>query len=368
MWIFTKTAIFTLTVNKQLIVNIQGALTKQVVRILRDIPGVTVDTQPLLTEGRRPDILISAGDVTHVVELKTQRVTNAAAARQLADYARRNSGETRLLLVAQSTTEGARHTLEEAGIAVIDGLGNMRVELPGMYIWAEGRHDDTTVGRRIGEPPVNLRGRAGVATQVLLMEPQRLWGVNELANIAEISTALAHRVLRRLEREKIVVVEGVGPQRVRRVTNPTALLDLWVEEMQDRKVRQLRGFRLARNPRTLAKILSEVLGHHNIEHAVTGAAGAAQLAPFISAIPITDVWITETYSLEEVAANAGLEVVNDGHNVIFRQALGDGPLAFREKVKNTWTVNKFRLYFDLRSDPRRGIEQANRLREEIIGF
>jgi hypothetical protein len=200
------------------------------------------------------------------------------------------------------------------------------------------------------------------------MDPRRFWGVNDLADAAEISTALAHRVLRRLERENIVVVEGVGPQRIRRVTNPTALLDLWVEEMRDRKVRQLRAFRLSRNPRSRARILSNALESENVEHAVTGPAGAAQLAPFISAIPITDIWITDTVSLEDAAVQGGLEVVNDGHNVILRQAFGDAPLICREKIENTWTANRFRLFLDLRNDPKRGREQANRLREEIIGF
>jgi hypothetical protein len=50
------------------------------------------------------------------------------------------------------------------------------------------------------------------------------------------------------------------------------------------------------------------------------------------------------------------------------QAPGDAPLAFRTKVDDIWTANPFRLYHDLRQDPQRGREQADRLRKEVIGF
>jgi hypothetical protein len=365
---FTKQAIFTVVVKNYPSVNIKGPLEKEATRILQEIPGVTVEVEPTLPGGRRPDILVRAGDVTHVVEVKVQRVTNAAAARQLADYARQIPGQTRLLLIARSTTDEARRLLEDAGVALIDSHGNMRVELPGMFLWSEGRAPGAEVARVPGQPPVRLTGRAGVAAQALLRAPQRPWKVNDLAEEAAISTTLAHRVLARLERENLVAAEGAGPHRIRHLTNPTALLDLWAEEMRDRKVRQVRGFRLARDPRTQAKALSKALDGANIEHAVTGPAGVAQLAPFITAIPVTDVWIAETTPLEDAAAAAGADIVNEGQNTILRQAVGDGPLVYREKVDGIWTANRFRLFLDLRHDPRRGREQADRLREEVIGF
>lgn len=59
---------------------------------------------------------------------------------------------------------------------------------------------------------------------------------------------------------------------------------------------------------------------------------------------------------------------NEENPIVMRQAVGDTPLAFRRKLDGVWTANAFRLFFDLRNDPRRGREQADRLREEVIGF
>lgn len=351
--------------NKRYLVNIRGPLEKEVLRLLQEIPGVTAEATAFTK--RHPDIVIRAGDVTHVVEVKAQRLTNAAAARQIVEYAHHLPKGTRLLLVARTTTEEARRLLEEEGIGVIDTQGNMRVEFPGLFLWTEGRLAPATREDQ-KKPPVKLTGKAGVAAQALLREPQRKWQVHDLAKAADISVGLAHRILARLERENLVTVEGAGPKRTRRVNNPTALLDLWAEEMRDRGVKQLRAFRLARDPRAQAKTLSHALTEAKIEHAITGPAGATRLAPFTTAIPVTDIWVAETVPLNDVAAAAHADVVHEGQNIMLRQVPGDAPLAFRTKVDDVWTADAFRLFYDLRQDPRRGREQADRLRKEVIGF
>src|SRR3972149_5966128 len=71
-----------------------------------------------------------------------------------------------------------------------------------------------------------LKGKAGVVAQALLLHQDRAWQVKKLAEEARVSGGLAHRVLARLETEGIVAAQGTGPKRVRRITDPTALLDL----------------------------------------------------------------------------------------------------------------------------------------------
>ena len=114
--------------------------------------------------------------------------------------------------------------------------------------------------------------------------------------------------------------------------------------------------------------LSRAIGDAGIEHAVTGAAAAARLAPFVTAVPVTEVWVSELIDLADAARAANADRVTDGHNVIFRSAKNDAPLMFRERHDDAWLADTFRIYIDLRADPRRGREQADRLREEVIRF
>ena len=349
--------------NKQEVLNIAGAFEAEALRVLREIPGLTVVAKSVAPDRGIDAILRFAGNRTPVaVEFK--RRANAATAWQLVHrpQARR---DTPLLLIARETTAEAREILREHGIAVIDGLGNAHIHLPGLLFHLEGRRRPRGAGAT--SPPTRLRGRAGIVAQALLLRPERAWQVRELADEAKVSAALAHRVLTRLEGEGIVVAEGIGPNRVRRVTNPTALLDLWAEENADRRV-QILAYLLAQTPRQLIKELGANLDRSRIDYALTGAAAGSLIAPFITAVPVVEVWVQATAAAEELCDAAGANPVADGQNVLFLQAKDDEPLAFREQTNGLWVVNRFRLYVDLLRDPRRGREQADHLRREVIGL
>jgi hypothetical protein len=273
--------------------------------------------------------------------------------------------DTPLLLIAGQTTAQAREILGEHGIAIVDGLGNAHIELPGLLFHLEGRRRPRGAGAKF--PPARLRGKAGIVAQALLLRPERAWQVKDLADEAQVSAALAHRVLTRLAGEGIVAVEGAGPKRVRRVTNPTALFDLWAEENADRPTRTL-AYLLAQTPHQLIEELARNLGRSGIDYALTGAAAGSLVAPFITAVPVVDVWVQATAASEQLYHAAGADPVIDGQNVVFLQGKDAAPLAFREQANELWMVNRFRLYADLRRDPRRGREQADHLRRELIGF
>lgn len=338
---------------------LNGPFEAEALRILREIPGLTVIAEPGGADRGVDAILGFAGGQARVaVEIKNR--ANPATAWQLVHEANARP-DTPLLLIADETTAEARAILEEHGIALVDGLGNAHIELPGLLFHLEGRR------RPQHSRPTRLTGKAGLVAQALLPHPDRAWQVQDLAKEAGLSLGLAHRVLARLEAEGIITAEGKGRNQVRRVTNPTALLDLWAEENVEKPTRTLAHL-LAQTPQQLIKKLGTNLGRSGIDYALTGAAAASLVAPFITAVPVVDVWVKATAAPEELFDGAQANPVIDGQNVVFLQGKDDTPLAFREKVKGLWLGNRFRLYADLRRDPRRGREQADNLRREVIGF
>lgn len=362
-WLFTICAIFTTAVNKQDVVNIEGEFEAETLQVLRGIPGLAVVAQPRLEE-HRPDATLRFADREEIVAVEIKRRANAATAWQLVHYAELYP-ETPMLLIAAETTGDARRILTDHGIGFIDGLQNAHIELPGLMFHIQGRKRQRRAPGPV--PPTRLRGKAGLAAQALLLQPERDWAVRDLADEAGVATGLAHRVLARLGKEGIVAVEGTGPRRVRRVTNPTALFDLWVEEQDDRPRRTL-GYILAQTPQQLIGRLGTNLNRAGLDYALTGAAGASLLAPFVTAIPVTEIWVPATAAREELLRGAGADPVSEGQNVVFLQEKDDLPLAFREQANGVWIANRFRLFTDLRRDPRRGREQADHLRQEVIGF
>ncbi|MGH2710984.1 MAG: hypothetical protein ACRDH9_07270, partial [Actinomycetota bacterium] len=93
-----------------------------------------------------------------------------------------------------------------------------------------------------------------------------------------------------------------GGRRFRRITNPTALLDLWAEETADRPTRPLAHL-LAQNSQPLVRELGagpcppRAAG---IDRALTGAAAGSLVAPFITAVPVVEVWVASSAAPEEL--------------------------------------------------------------------
>ena len=362
--IFTNCAISTCVVNKAIPINQPAAqLEAQALRILREVPGLDVVAEP--GEGPfRPDFLVTFSGARAPVAIEVKRHANAATAWQLLHDAEAHPDRP-LLLVADETTEEARRILTEHGIGVVDGLGNAHLELPGLLVHLEARRRPR---RQVSDlPPTRLRGKAGVAAQALLLDTERPWRVDDLAKVAGISKGLAHRVLARLAVNGVLRAEGTGPNRVRHVTNPTALLDLWAEESIDKATRTP-GYVLAQTPQLLTATLATNLDRCGFDYALTGAAAASRVAPFITAVPVVDVWVTERTAPKDLFECVHADPAPDGNNVVFLQQRGDAPLAFREKLADVWLANLFRIYADLRRDPRRGREQADNLRKEVIGL
>jgi hypothetical protein len=357
--LFTFSGIFTAAMNIDRTVNKPKAFDAEALRILRDIPGVSVEPEPGGAD-RGVDAIVRFSGAAAKVAVEFKSRANAASAWQLVHYANQ-PGAAPLLLVAGETTAEARDILREHGIAIVDGLGNAHIELPGLLLHLQGSK------RPRRDQPAQLVGKAGVVAQALLLDPSRVWQVSELAERAQVSGGLAHRVLARLDREGVTVTEGSGPRRVRRVTDPTALFDLWAEEDRPRAERTT-GHLLARTPEQLISKLGEKLGDRVVDYAVTGAAAASLIAPFATAVPVIDVWTSASTNPKEWFDAVGAEQVESGQNIALLQAKHDGPLAFREKREAISVANKFRVYVDLLADPRRGAEQAKHLRSEVIGF
>jgi len=358
---FTNTGIFTSAVNITSRVKIAGALEVETLRILRAIPGVTVDLAK--APGESADAVLYAGGLATPLVIEAKGRVNAATARLVVDRRLAGLRELRVLVVAAETTEDAREILRAAGMGIVDGDGNAHIELPGIVVHVEGRPDVTS--RRVA--PVRLSGKAGVVAQALLVGQDRAWKVTDLAEEAQVSVGLAHRVLERLEDEGVIRVEGAGPARTRFVDNHAALLDLWAEEQRDRPLRT-KAFLLAQTTRQLINTVGTGLDKAGVAHAFTGPAGASLVAPFVTAVPVVELWVEAPEAPQRLCTAAGAEPVEDGHNLVFLQAKNDSPLLFRDQIEGRWVANRFRLYVDLLDAPQRGREQAEHLRAEQIGF
>ena len=163
---FTKSAIFIRIVKNAPMINIGGRFEPEALRIMRAIPGLDVIAEPERLRSAADAVVRFAGTEEYVaIEFKTR--VNAAAAWQFVHVAQHRF-EFPLILIAAETTSDARRILTEHGIAFIDGLGNVHLELPGLLLHIAGTGRPT---RPLA--PSRLSGKAGLIAQALLLDPER---------------------------------------------------------------------------------------------------------------------------------------------------------------------------------------------------
>jgi hypothetical protein len=354
-------------VNNKLEVKIDRDLDPLVGRILDRLPDVeVVRLEARGSSGRVADAEIRVAGSTTPILIEFKKRLNAAGARQIVVLAEER--DLPVITIAKETTADARRILTDHRIGIVDGLGNADLRLPGLWMHLVGHPERERISGPASAPPkARLSGKSGVAAQALLLEPEHRWKVRELAERADVSDGLAHRVVARLEDEGLMEAAGTGPRKVRVLTDPGGLLDLLAEETVVRPSRTP-AFRLARSPKALIGGVAKALDDKGVDYALTGAGAASLLAPFVSAVPILEVWVPADLLIGRVLDELGMEEAEGGQNVELLQAGDDGPLRFRRQTKTGWVANSFRLYIDLLHDPRRGREQAQALREEVIGF
>lgn len=359
--IFTDYTIFISVMNNRVKVNIGAEFEAEGLRVLREIPELVVDLQQHSPRhGPASDATVRYAGVETPVALEFKARVGSASAHQIVHQASQH--EMPMVVVAAEMTGRAREILDEAGIGSVDGLGNARLTLPGLIM-------RITSGRRPARfaGPIRLSGRSSLVVQAILLDPARSWHVSDLAQRCGVSAGLVHRLLRRLEDEGVVVAHGSGPSKTRRLSDPTALLDLWAEEHRDRP-RRYRAFMLAQTSDQMISSLCDGLEMAEVDYALTGVVAAARLAPFVTSVPLAEVWISKTADVKDLCVKLGATSVTEGANLMFLQERDDAPLAFRNRESGVWTANVFRLYVDARRDPRRGREQSDHLRRELIGF
>ena len=357
--IFTPTGIFTAVVKNQPPVKIAAPLEAWALSAIRAQPGFDAAI--------RPDAEISIEGRTRPIVLEAKRRVDAASAHAIVALARRTPKGRDFILVAVHTSEGARQILEANGVAYLDGLGNASIRLPGVFVRTGSFSAAAVI---VDREPVKARlaGKAGLIAQALLLDRDRAWRVADIAAEAGVSAGLAHRVLARLEDATILAADGSGPRKVRRITNPEALLDLWAEEERERGARRTAAFVLARPGARTAALLSERLAGAGIMHAITGIAAAAILAPALTSVPITYVRVTAAVPVSEALNALDARQTDEGANLVIVQGADDTELRFRREIEGIWLAADTRIYLDSLRDPRRGKEQAQIFRESVLGF
>lgn len=204
----------------------------------------------------------------------------------------------------------------------------------------------------------------------------RIWnGVDRIADIAEatgVSPSQVAKALLAFDEQGYTAKFGParGPMARREIVNHRRMLSDWASRFRRTRSneRQVQFHLLSRDPNHWQELVRESLT--SIPWAVSGWLGAERTAPFVTTIPDTIVYVSDTNFEEAVSRlmrQPEVTSVEQGGRIILRSA-PDFVIDLGRESQGARLVSPVRLYADLIRTGGRGLDAAEHLREVSIGF
>ena len=249
--------------------------------------------------------------------------------------------------------------LRRNNLGYLDLSGNCYLAFENVLIEKEGKRNirpSTRPLRSLFAP------RAARVARVLLADWQRAWRLDELGREAEVSLGHAHNVVKRLT--DLAWVERDEQQRLR-LGKPADLLEAWSEAYSYRDNEVSSYFSSERPSRRVALEIARRADADGRRYAFTMSMGASLVVAGVR-VPAIHCYLEGDPA--SVAAAAGLRpAVGEGNvHLITPNDAGVfyGPL----EKGGVRVVSLPQLYVDLMKYERRGRQQAEHLRREVMGY
>jgi hypothetical protein len=271
----------------------------------------------------------------------------------------REAPEAYPVAVSEYVSPQSAALLKRAGMGYLDLSGNCYLAFGNVLIEKEGKPNLRPSTRPL---KTLFAPRATRVVRVLLVDPQHVWRLEELAKAAEVSLGHAHNVVKRLE--EFGWVERGEQQRIQ-LTRPGELLDGWVETYSYRANEVQPYFSAERITRRLIGDIARAAHAEGRRYAFTLHAGAALVAPNVR-VPAIHCYVEG--DPEPIARALGLRP-GEGEGNVNLIAPYDAGVFYAPIAKGGVPVVSLpQLYADLYHYERRGREQAQHLRREAMGY
>jgi len=259
------------------------------------------------------------------------------------------------VIIAPFISSRGRDLCKELGIGFVDLAGNAYIKFEGVLIERWGK-ENPKKDNRILKSLFSTKSTWVIRT--LLDDSKRSWTSSELSDEAKVSIGQVYKVTEKLANEGYLEKERGAI----RLLKPGDLLDSWAKiyKFDDHEI--VGYYCPLKDQKEILKALTKISKEN---YAVTLGAAASIVAPFVRS---TDVNLYIKNNTKKVIQALKLTPVEFGGNVYLIQPSDEGIFFNTQYRQGLSMVSNIQLYLDLYNYPMRGREQADFLREKILGI
>ncbi len=263
------------------------------------------------------------------------------------------------LIVTPYIGPGGRALCRREGISYIDTLGNIGIFLKDGFILKESKE---SIKRERRELKSLFSPKSTRVTRIVLESPSRRWLLQEIASTAKVSLGQTYNVVKKLIDEEYLEKTKKGLK----LSKPLELLGQWSSVYSITETNKIESFYLSENIyKTLIMRLADIAEMESYSYAFTLFAGANFIIPYVRT-PHVHLYLLG--DVDKFAKKTNLKPVTSGGNVHLIHPYDEGVFNPIQTIERVRVVGNIQLYLDLLNYPARGKEQAEVLREKVIGF
>lgn len=256
-------------------------------------------------------------------------------------------------------SETSREICKKLDVGYIDLFGNIYIDLPMIHIEKESNKTKEV------EKKKQKQLFSPVATRIirsLLIQPEEKWTIQLLSEKSQVSLGYAHRIVEKLIDKKFL--ERNNDYKLILV-DKSRLLDIWRDNYTFKNNTIYSYYTFEKNKDTLFNKIKKASQYIKSSYALTLHSGASFIAPFVR---YNDVHLYVKSNMDQWIQLLDLRPVESGANIYLIKPYDQGVIQNLQTIKGNAIVSNIQLYLDLYHYPKRGKEQAEKIREEKIHF
>lgn len=344
----------------------------EAINSLPDAHAVLNDVESQMVERHRLDAIVEAEIAGQSLVLLVEVKQNAfprdvrEAVWQLRNHQvhfRPTDREVVPFIVSNAVSPGARDVLKAQGVGYADRGGSLYIPAHGAFVLIDR------------PPPQNARkifdsifqGSRARVLEAVFAERDEWLSVGDVADKAEVSPATASATLSEMERREWVEVRGSGPAKVRRLSEPTQMIDSWSRYIENRKAPLAQRFYSPiLDSKRLMESIDRACHEHGIPYAVTGEAAAQAYTPFLTSISQVRCRMVSSAHQRAVLDELDARPVDEGWNLAIVPVRKEAEARAAVRIDGIGYASPLRVYLDLLQLPGRAKDLAGHLRSERL--